>query len=334
MGGVDGGARVDGGSADGTTKTPLWRNSYDRFCEKSASSWGAYNSVWTDDRGVFLLIRDANAGSDMLPSIRSNTGDGWQISYTWPNESYSNSGLSGLRGFVDGPLVAFGLLPCKIQLVDGNSAICSGAPKDISDVAVLSVSLAYAVYSDRVLRFDGSMWTQLGTTLPSNPSATARPYARGVWGDSSMVVVVANEGSVYLIDSAEKATLQNDLQGPDYTAVWGFASDDIWVGNGNGEIYHYDGGRWSLALVVPTEYGSVTKLWGHGGKLFVLAGRAFAEWDGSSFILRDSLSGNAFYQDIWGTSHDQVFMTVTNYDDQDCGTFQVRWFDGSVVGPL
>jgi hypothetical protein len=327
--GTDGTAQ--GGADSGTARMPLWRSSTDRFCQKSESSWGASIRVWSDTRGVFLLVRDEAAGTR---SVRSNTGNGWRTSYTMPFDFTASSGPMGLRGFVNGPLVAFGLSPCKIQFVDGNSAVCSGAPSSVTDVAVVSASLGYAVYSDRVLRFDGSTWTQFGAVLPSDPSAPSRPHALGVWGNTSIVAVVADQGNVYLVDSAGVASLQSGLSDSDYTAVWGNTDKDIWVGNNNGKIFHYDGARWSLAASLSDDHSSVNKLWGIDGKLFLVADRVFAEWDGTSLMIRDTLPGEARYQDLWGNASDEVFMTMIDYSNTDCGTFQVRWFNGSDVSPL
>lgn len=326
-----GGGTAQGGADGGAARIPLWRSSTDRFCQSSVSSWGASLSVWSDTRGVFLLVRDEAGGTS---SVRSNTGSGWGISTTMPFDFTASSGPMGLRGFVNGPLVAFGLAPCKIQFVDGNSAVCSGAPSSVTDVTVVSASLAYAVYSDRVLRFDGSTWTQFGAVLPSDPSAPSRPHALGVWGTSSIVAVVADQGNVYLVDSAGVASLQTGLSVSDYTAVWGSTDKDIWVGNNNGKLFHYDGARWSLAASLPDDHSSVTRLWGVDGKLFLVADRVFAEWDGTSLAIRDTLPGEARYQDLWGNASDEVFMAMIDYSSSDCGTFQVRWFNGSAVSPL
>ena len=336
-GAVDGGTSTGGAvGTDGAVDhggPPLWRNSYSRFCENTADSYANVIQVWSDDRGVFLIVQDYDRS--LPPSIRANTGNGWQTTYAWPNGT-SMDYEGGLRGFVDGPLIAYGISHCAIQLVDSNGAVCSGAPTGSTSIAVVDASLAYSAYEDRVLRFDGSLWTQLGDPLPSNPAATTRPRARGIWADSSIIVVVANEGSVYFVDpSSGQAVLQAGLPKSDTAAVWGFGSKDIWIGNDAGALYHYDGTTWSLAPPIVEGSGLPNvRLWGSEGKLFVATATVFAEWDGSRFSVLESLTSHGMYNDLWGNSPEEVFITVNRGDDKDCGPFQVRWFDGSVVGPL
>jgi hypothetical protein len=330
--GWDGGSDRDGGGpVDQTGKPPLWRSSYDRFCEKTDYHYAGLVSVWSDHRGVFLLVHDTY--HDLPPTIRSNTGAGWQTSYTWPSEVWMYSVNGGLRGIVDGPLIAFGILPCTIQLVDGTGASCSGAPSRVQGMVVVNPTLAYAVSDREVLRFDGSLWTQLGDPLPNIPSAQTRPMARAIWADSSIAVVVANEGGVYFIDpSSGQVTLQDGLPGSHFGSVWGFGSKDIWIGSDAGELYHYDGNGWSLAW--STGDSAIIRLWGSEGVLFVASWTTFAQWDGNRFLVLDSVTSEGMYTDLWGNSPKEVFITVDLFHDEDCGPYQLRWFNGSVVGPL
>lgn len=329
--GRDGGSDRDGaGPVDQTGNPPLWRSSYDRFCTKTEHHYAGLVSVWSDHRGVFLLVHDTY--HDLPPTILSNTGGGWQTSYTWPSEVWMYPVSGGLRGIVDGPLIAFGILPCTIQLVDSTGAACSGAPSRAEAVAVVSPTLAYAVSDGEVLRFDGSLWTQLGDPLPNIPSAKARPLARAIWADSSNVVVVANEGGVYFVDPASgQATLQDGLPGSPFGSVWGFGSKDIWIGSDAGELYHYDGNGWSLAW--SSGNSPIIRLWGSEGVLFAASWKTFGEWDGNRFVVLDSTTEGS-YTDLWGNSPKEVFITVDRFHDEDCGPYQLRWFNGSVVGPL
>ena len=40
------------------------------------------------------------------------------------------------------------------------------------------------------------------------------------------------------------------------------------------------------------------------------------------------------YKDLWGNSAKEVFVTRYYWNDEECGAFQARWFDGAVVGRL
>lgn len=84
-------------------------------------------------------------------------------------------------------MLVHGIQSCRLQLVDGQMASCSGAPSEVADVVVVNASLAYAVYYDRLLLFDGSFWTQLGQPLPPGSAAAERVPASAVWADASTV---------------------------------------------------------------------------------------------------------------------------------------------------
>ncbi len=352
-GGKDGGADTDGadrgvdaagdagdgatdvGSTDGTGATPLWRDSYQPYSQKIGGTYPLVASVWSDDRGVYVMAYDDASP----PGIWANLGTGWQTTYTWRQgtDVASDPDRAGLKGFVDGALVPFGVLPCSIQLVDSQGAHCSGANESISDVATVGPNLAYAVYWDRILRFDGSMWTQLGDPLPSPDVLTiGRVRSRALWADASTIVIATmemqNEGYVYLISSEGTPALQTGLPVVGFTAAWGFGSKDIWVGSSDSRLYHYDGTDWSLKASFSDDGGwGIIKLWGSAGSLFVVTGTEFAQWDGTQVNTLESLSGSLYYKDLWGNSAKEVFVTLVNYEEGEHGTFEARWFNGSVV---
>ncbi len=323
-------AATDSGATDGSSVKPLWRSSYQPFAQPMGTVTPLVISVWSDDRGVFLLVRYDNDP----PVVWSNLGSGWQTAYTWPEGTTMTSGPGriGLKGFTDGMLLAYGFLPCSIHAVDSDGARCSGAAKYIADVMPVRADLAYAVYSDRILRFDGSLWTQLGDPLPAVDGVDVFAYA--LWADSSAMAVVTLEGSVFLLRAEGTPVLQTGLPTIGYTAAWGFGSTDIWVGTEDGRLYHYDGAGWSLRASFSEDSHGIIKLWGSEGKLFVLTATTFAEWDGTLMITLDTTKNRGVYEDLWGSSANEVFLTLFTCGDDGSCTYQVRWFDGSVVGPL
>ena len=285
---------TDDAPPDGAT--PLWRNSYEAFSQRVGGFYPLVASVWSDDRGVFLLTYDDSSP----PAIWANLGQGWQTSYTWPQGTsmVSSPGKDGLRGFVDGALVTMGLSPCSIQFVDSQGARCSGAGREIVDVSIISANLAYAIYySDRILRFDGSFWTQLGDPLP--PPATlvvGQLRTNALWADATTMV--------------------------------------IWVGGSDGSLFHYDGAGWTLRGSLTADGYGIIKMWGIDGNLFMVTSTEFAEWDGSRVITLESLGSDQLYKDLWGNSVKEVFVTLESYQDANNPIFQVRWFDGSSIHPL
>ena len=347
-GGVSMGGTVSGGASgsSGSGAHPLWRESSQPFCSDS-TPWGGLLKVWSDARGVFVL---GTLGG--LPTISANTGSGWNTTYTWPRDNilpsdqlWGAEGV-GLKGFVKGPLIVYNAptLPgysgfgCPIEFIDGAVASCSGA-QSVRDVAVVNSNLAYAVYQDRVLRFDGNFWTQLGGPLPGDGAASL--FGPSVWADASTIVVVA-DGGVWVIPSGGDPVLQKGLPEVSFGAVWGFGASDIWIGNVEGQLYHYDGVAWSLKASIPGDCGSIFKLWGSEGSLFVLTPNLFGRWDGSGITTLSSLAcdffldGTAQFDDLWGNSPSEVFVVLENRTPgiAGCGPTHVQWFNGSVVSPL
>lgn len=336
-----GGAVAGGTGSGGASAGPLWRDSHEAFCPRSNAN-SAFADVWSDDRGVFVLASDANSHL----AIWSNIGTGWQMTFNWPGEA-NDLYQGGLKGFPDGPLVVYGGFPCGIQFVDGRGAECSAAANFVVDLSVVNASLAYAVNYDRVLQFDGKFWTQLGDPLPGVS------WANAVWADSSTVVVGADGngggGLVFKIESGGAPVLQAGLS-PQINpiAAWSFGASDIWVGDDQGQIVHYDGAGWSEMATIPYSgsgsrpvsrsggAGTKLKLWGNNGSLFAIAGNIFGQWDGTRFKILDSLDSDAYFAGLWGNSPSEVFLAV--HDGQStadkCGPLRVWWFNGSVVGPL
>jgi hypothetical protein len=326
-------AARDSGAPDGSSAKPLWRDSYQPFVQPARIVAVTVSAVWSDDRGVFLLVR---YDDEHPPVLWSNLGSGWKSTYTWPEGTTLTSGgfgRVGLKGFTDGPLLAYGFLPCSIHAVDDDGARCSGAANDVADVMPVRADLAYAVYSNRILRFDGSLWTQLGDPLPAVNGVDVS--AAALWADSSVMAVGTREGpkqGVFLLEAEGKPVLQTGLPAVDYTAAWGFGSADIWVGTKDGRLYHYDGAGWSLQASFSEKNWGILKLWGSDGKLFVLTATELAEWDGTRMITL--ATSDWAYKDLWGNSASEVFVTLRTCGSDNSCTDQVQWFNGSVVGPM
>lgn len=303
-----------------------WRESRAALCV-GTGPYPTVADVWSDSRGVFLL-----AAEDSRPAtIRKNLGKVWETSYAWPPGTVQMTG--GLKGFQGGPLVVYGGSPYGIQLVDDQGAHVSGAGGG-SDVAVVGPELAYAIYSDRVLRFDGAFWTQLGSPLPP----AGQVNTRALWADSSVLVVAADAGRVFVIRPDRPPVLQTGLPETDFTAVWGFGADDLWLGSADGQLFHYDGTRWTPKATLQGDCVGIRKLWGSEGELFVLSRSLFAKWDGSRIEVLASLpcDDTAEFQGLWGNSRREVFISLVDRSQAapGCGPIQVRWYDGASVSPF
>ena len=343
-GAATGGTCPGGGGAAGVAAQPLWRDSPSPLCSNTEQYPGdQVGDVWSDERGIFILTTGWTSGT----TIFANAGKGWQTTMTWPSWTCFLAG--GLRGFVDGPLVVYegashdrgvcGSRTCSIQFVDQNVASCSSAASMTADVAVVSANLAFSLSRDRVLQFDGNYWTQLGGPLPSAGTGSAR----AMWANASTIAIAADAGRIYIIQPGQDPVVQTGLPDADFTAIWGFGASDIWAGNAEGQLYHYDGANWSLkASLQDSSQGSsaapgIVKLWGSEGALFMISSATLGKWDGASITVLDSLDGvSQYYQGLWGNSPSEVFVTLFDGEStaSACGPFKARWWNGSVVAPL
>jgi hypothetical protein len=324
-GGKTTGPSVDGGAADGP---PHWRESLGNLCMGSQKYVSIPAGVWSDDRGVFALVPDG----DNPVSIWANSGTGWHTYVSWPKGTQYFTG--GIRGIVDGPLFAFGGFQCAIQLVDEGGVHCSGAATGTADLFVVSPNLAYAAYHDILLKFDGELWTQLGAPLPFNGEFDAK----GLWADTSTVVVAGSNGQVAMLKDEQLPVALPEPTASNILATWAFGANDIWVGTEGPELYHYDGSQWSFKASLPPPRGvTFVRLWGHDGHLFVVSNQLFAEWDGSQLhSLLPADMGAISFTDLWGNSLTEVFAIGIGSDTQtgDCSAFQVWWYDGTVARPM
>jgi len=104
-GGASMGDAVSGG-ASGSGSHPLWRKSSQPFCSSLGSSVGSLH-VWSDARGAFVLA--SLDGEAKLPTVSTKHFDQYRIrlehDVTWSGYDFDRA--LGLKGFVNGPLVAY-----------------------------------------------------------------------------------------------------------------------------------------------------------------------------------------------------------------------------------
>jgi hypothetical protein len=225
------------------------------------------------------------------------------------------------------------------------------------DVFVVDGSLAYAVWGDKVIHWNGSTWSPLPVDVPFATSDMR------IWADADDLFLA---GPAATLVSLEGDTWRVHDPGvlSDLTAIWGFDGDDVWVGSRTGELLHFDGTSWTSIGWPSGEDDSpcnprspVTQLWGADGILYFTTWSQLARWDGSRVevlghwpgVLTDGrwCSGGMTPWAIWGNRPDEVFLAVADLsgfvpeespagpwwpDDRICGgrTAVLRW-DGTVL---
>lgn len=326
FGGQGAGAGEPGAAGTGgePATEPIWRESLEPFCGTPNSFGPGTLDLWSDRDGVFLLVDE---------EIYANSGRGWSLL-----AQTTNAGRGGLSGFPAGPLVRYGAVTerCGIEFVQRNGTYsCSGAASPWS-VSVVRNNLAYGVYSDRLLRYDGNQWTQLGDPLKAPPGLSFSQ----VWADDR-TVVITNDFGVFVAANAAAPALQADLPlvAGGYAGVWGSSRGSRWVGSVDGHLYRSDGKRWASTFEVPgsSECRAIRRIWGDEQALFVATDNSV--WLGRSGLFERLLEltcdGSARVGALWGNSASEVFIAIAHADSRpNCGNTSLLWFDGKQTHPL
>jgi hypothetical protein len=323
-GGGAAGALAGGGSG-GALERPLWRRSVTPFCQKRPELVDRLD-VWSDGRGVFVLVGAAYAEH----TIYFNDGNGWNPYFHTQQER----GLAALTGFQMGPLVEYGTSGCAIQFLEDGTRRCSGAPSSAQHVFTVDLGLAYSVYEDRLLHYDGLLWRQLGGPLV--PTGIAR--ARAVWADRNSVFVVGDAGLLSLsTDGVMKPIPRPNAPAVNYVSAWGFAASDLWAGGTDGQLAHYDGTRWSTAARASGDCSTILGMWGDSGTLYYHTRNAVGVHSGGHTLELMSwpCGGPVTVESLWGTSASEVFTAMHNADasTSECAG-SLMWFDGKSFSAL
>lgn len=342
-GGAAGGAR-DGGPADlrdggGTDSTVRWRDSANRLCAPTYVELGGA-SIYSDDRGLFVMAWSApRPPTDSPATIWTNDGSGWRTYFSWSKDAAFPTRLyggtkAGIRGLPDGSLFAFGRYGCAIELIDDAGELCSGALSSVADLFVSGAKTAYAVDGFYLLKYDGSLWTQVGERFPTRDGGRAQAYT--LWAGPTTIVVGGDNGYVLRIEDEKVVTvLPKPTDAHNITGAWAWGASDIWVATEGGQLHHYDGTQWTLQWQ-PTDYmGGGVRLWGVDGHLFVVGYGQFAKWEGGTLrTLLPSAQPNRQFTDVWGNSPTEVFATsVATSDAQigSCDAVELWWYDGTTA---
>jgi len=314
------GAGDSGGIGTGGTSgaEPIWRESREPFCGTPDAFGPGTLDLWSDRGGVFLLVDQ---------EMYANFGRGWALL-----AEAAHAGRGGLSGFPDGPLVRYGAVTdrCGIEFVERNGSYsCSGAASPWS-VSVVSDDLAYGVYSDRLLRYDGTHWTQWGEPLKVPPGVSFSQ----VWADER-AVVVSNDFGVFVATNDAAPTPQTDLPNVEggYAGVWGLRTGSWWVGSVDGHLYRSDGKGWTSTFKVPAapDCRAIRRIWGTEEALFIATDSGVWRERAGQFdaIVELPCESAARVAALWGNSASEVFIAIAYSDARpDCGNTSLLWFDG------
>ena len=105
------------------------------------------------------------------------------------------------------------------------------------------------------------------------------------------------------------------------TAIWAFGENDIFIGDMNGVVHHYDGSNWSELYACPDK-NDIFDIWGiSNSDLYVCSGDGvysrgkFMHFDGSSWTEISMPTPCRYYSSVYGFSDDDIYVVAYDYDD-------------------
>jgi hypothetical protein len=321
-----------------------WRQSPVPYCDTHQQTGVSY-AVWADSRGVWVvaqtvcaLVDDMSINCDSTGmGLQFNDGTGWRWVY---GDARSMMSGTKMRGFPQGPIVLLQYDPSKDSSESSVSFVVDGGVQvqpdslgdtaewgtEIVDVFATGPSHAYFLdrlrtdmlsYSTAVHEYVDGVWTKLAT-LPMSASA--------LWAKDDRVVVVGSDQAIYTRanKSSDFVRLTNAPAG-DYVGVWGFGSNDIWLSNSAGQLFHYDGNLFTVK-----SSSGAGQLWGADGELYTSKDGQFSHWTGTLETLIDGDAG-VQVKDFWGISKSEVFLSVRDmsFASYKCGEHFAVWYDGA-----
>jgi hypothetical protein len=341
-----------------------WRDSEDPLCvglpdvgavDMTADETGVHlavsgygpESVGLDDADAGVALGDfealgfPNAGMrggdissfEFLPRTRvlRNRGEGWVRRAEMPGSSFDVL----LRSLGRNTL-ALAILPggdsvtCPLGVIHEDELECL-VVDPISDIVRVTDTLGYALmFGTRLIRWNGEQWRSEGNLLPYP--------VRVLWADGEDVLAFGTAGTVL-----RKTSVGWELVGVDsfesFTAVWGEAADDLWLGTATGKVMHFDGEsvaeRYELGGTTCSAMHPIVGLYGSGDMLYMHTGSQIArvEIGDDLEVLGDwSCQFGGASQELValaGTGPDDVFVALRDLSvGSDCGAVFVAHYDG------
>ncbi|HKQ70082.1 MAG TPA: hypothetical protein VJT73_12125 [Polyangiaceae bacterium] len=312
--------------------TSGWRSSTETFCTPNRGLLNEY-SLWSDPRGVYVLasdgcnpLADAPCGEEGFV-LQVNDGGGWRLLYDTGVAATSTR----LTGFVGGPLVIIDN-GCGIGLFDNGTFTCEAPVVSVAHVFPIDDQLAYATDENRLLRRDAGRWVHV---------ATVDERITALWADHDRILLAGRHQAVFEKRGEGPITRLSAVPAGDYSAVWGFGTAEIWLGNTAAQLVHFDGSTWLTFPASSSEAGSrdgISGVWGSQGQLYYYTRHEFGRWNGTAVeLLLPRLAGSQgstprlSYFSIWGNSPNEVFIALTDstFVSYACAGLITMWFDGN-----
>jgi hypothetical protein len=317
------------------TDHAVWADRHGVFAAISGTSNGVFADLPDDDAGVVEENRIPGQ-----PGLRTrvfhNQGSGWSL-----RADLNGAIEAGLTAVSASKLILYGNPrqlgnACALGILSGNMLACEPVAT-VLHAHMVDEARAFALTeTNRVLEHDGNAW--------SSP-ATAVPGARSIWADDDELIVVGSGGQVHRMSGDAWVTEQTGT--PDLlTAVWGRNGDDLWVGDHEGRVFHFDGTSWrqiaQLGGVTCTRRNPIQRIAGAvaGSHVWIHTATQLARWDGSKLESFGNWTcvplgaGESIdtlrVEDLSVVAEDDVFIAFSDGSGaSQCGGSYAVHFDGS-----
>jgi len=323
-------------SLQSITGHAIWADQRGVFSAVSGVATGlALDDVPDDDAGV-VVEEDLIAAADIALRTRvfHNEGSGWSLRANLRGtDAVGLTAASAAKLIVYGSREQLGDTSCALAVLSGDMLECNVA-SPVRDAFAVSETRAFALAgSGHVLEHDGQGWTQ-------------RPVAfggRAIWADDDELIVASNEGVVQRL-IADVWVPEKVGSAAALTAVWGHNGGDLWVGDAEGRLLHFDGAGWQLVGqlggVTCARQEPIMRIAGAGAHVWIHTPTQLARWNGSELesfgnwscapLRSDESSNSLRIEDLSVVDEDNVFIAfLGGAVTAGCGDAYVVHFDGS-----
>ncbi len=137
---------------------------------------------------------------------------------------------------------------------------------------------------------------------------------------------IVGDAAYKCVDGVWTQTLEERMGS--MTAIWAFSENDIFVGDMDGIVRHYDGYSWNT-IYEDTAPRDILSMWGtSSSNLYICCGDVFLHFDGNTCTEIFGPGENDDYEGVYGFSEDDIYMVAYDW------TLKNRLYHNSSGNPL
>ena len=230
---------------------------------------------------------------------------------------------------------------CSVLEVDSSGhSTCLSAGLPVLSIAAATVvgEALYVLGSSAEDSTTEQLWSYTNSTWKETWSGT-NDVASIVTGGSTVIGFGTNQAWQFDPSTGARTALSG-TPSAQYESAWANSTTDVFLGDNQGGIAHYNGASWKTTSTPFTN--GLSGMWGAAdGTLFTFSNSSLGRLKNGAFetIARPSLDAAAdyyYFTGVWGNSPNEVFLTLNDatYKQYECGTTFLIWFDGATFHPF